>query len=101
MLFCFLYLYIGFSMKRLTIALFTLFILAACGGGGSNSPPNVAGTYSCTNGCNGICTFASTLTATQSGSQVTSTSATATCTGSIQNDGSFSGTCTGNAQTCS
>lgn len=79
-----------------TTILMSLSVIIGCGGGGdssvpSDNPPNVAGVYSCTNGCTGQCTFDNELTVVQSGANVILRSANfSDASGTINNDGAFS-----------
>lgn len=78
------------------IAIFAITQLVACGGGGdssvpSDNPPSVAGTYSCTDGCTGNCTFDNELTVVQAGANVILRSTNfPDASGTINNDGAFS-----------
>ena len=108
-------------MKRITLITLSLIGLAACGGGSSNNPPNIAGTYNLTNtDCPG--SFDPQVTVTQNGSDVVAQAANPLffndAQGSVDNDGNISasdangscdlqfingvitGSCSGDGQTC-
>lgn len=70
-----------------------------CGGsdGGedtaSDDPPDVAGTYSCSSGCTGTCTFDDELTVIQSGDDIILRSDSfPDSVGTVNNEGEFSTT---------
>jgi len=76
-------------MKKLLILL--PLVLAACGGGGTSSdnPPDISGSWHCSQNCSGSCTVADSVSITQNGDQIAISSGGSTTTGSIDNDGNF------------
>lgn len=72
----------------------------ACGGSGGGDIPNVAGTYQCTSGCDGVCIFDGTLTVVQDEGDVILQADSGDSTGTVDDEGDFStvsdnGTCEG------
>lgn len=62
-------------------------------GAATDSPPDVAGDYTCISGCGGVCGFAETGSVTQDGSHIIIVDENGTCTGEIDNNGDYTTDC--------
>lgn len=82
-------------MNKFLITIIILTAFTSCGGSGtttaSDNPPNVAGSYACTDGCSGTCNFDDEILVLQSGDDfIIRSDSYDDHVGSINNDGEFS-----------